>query len=117
MTQKQIEHVRECIRKGNMHAFYDWPPWVKIRHQVLILDKFECQRCKEHGIYRRATVAHHRMFVKKYPELALEIWYTDTDGTRKRNIISLCNECHEVIHGRKGSVKTKKKPLTVERWD
>lgn len=119
MTEEQLRHVKDCVRRNDMHAFYDWPPWGKIRRQVLALDKFECQRCKEHGRYERATVAHHQKFVRKYPELALDIWYVDATGKRQRNIISLCNECHEIIHGRgKNAFKNKKKkPLTVERWD
>lgn len=35
--------------------------------------------------------------------------------TKKRNLISLCHDCHEEVHGYRK--KEEKKPLTEERWD
>ena len=51
---------------------------------------------------------------EKHPEMALEIWY-EWHGVRKRNLISLCHDCHEAVHGYRKPEE--KKPLTEERWD
>ena len=56
----------------------------------------------------------HVNYVKKHPEMALEIWY-EWHGVRKRNLISLCHDCHEAVHGYRKPEE--KKPLTEERWD
>ncbi len=75
MTESDVAYVRQCIRDG-IHRFYTWSKWERVRRQVLEMDKYECQDCKDRGIYSRATTVHHNQYVKRYPELALEIWYT-----------------------------------------
>lgn len=112
MTESDIAFVRKCIRDG-IHQFYTWSKWLRVRNQVLEMDKHECQDCKAHGRYTRATTVHHNWFVKKHPELALEIWYIFR-GKKCRNLISLCRECHEARHGYRH--KNKGAPLTEERW-
>ena len=64
------------------------------------------------GIYTKATTVHHINHVKNRPDLALEI-YTNDGDTRRRNLVSLCRDCHEIRHGRKYSDRT---ALTAERW-
>lgn len=113
MTREQIEYVKKCI-KNNIHNFYIWGEWLKVRTIVLQMDKYECQDCKKKGKYTKATTVHHNQFLKKYPELALEIFY-QFGGKTYRNLISLCRDCHEVRHGFRK--KEEKKPLTEERWD
>ena len=85
-----------------------------LRQQVLALDKYECQVCKQRGKYTKATMVHHVNYVKKHPELALEIWY-EWGGRKQRNLLSLCHDCHEEVHGYRRPEE--KKPLTEERWD
>lgn len=53
-------------------------------------------------------------YVKKHPDMALEIWY-EWHGVRKRNLVSLCHDCHEAVHGYRKPEK--KETLTEERWD
>lgn len=113
MTKEQIEYVKNCINT-NVHNFYIWSEWQKVRTQVLLMDKFECQDCKKRGRYTKANTVHHHQFLKKYPELALEIFY-EFKGKRYRNLISLCHDCHEARHGYRK--KEEKKLLTEERWD
>ena len=113
MTKEQIAYVEKCI-STDVHSFYIWGEWLKVREDVLKLDKFECQDCKKKGKYTRATTVHHNQFLKKYPELALEIFY-EFAGNRYRNLVSLCHDCHEARHGYRK--KEGKKPLTEERWD
>lgn len=111
MTESEIAYVQQCI-KTDIHGFYTWSKWLRVRQQVLEIDKHECQDCKSHGRYTKATTVHHQQFVKNHPELALEIWYT-FQGKRYRNLVSLCHECHEARHGYR---RKKKELLTEERW-
>lgn len=113
MTQEQIDYVKKCIRE-DIHRFYVWGPWKKVRREVLQMDHGECQRCKAKKIYTKATTVHHVNYVKKHPDMALEIWY-EWHGVRKRNLVSLCHDCHEAVHGYRKPEK--KKTLTEERWD
>ena len=91
--------------------FYKTTEWEKLRLQVLKLDHYECQRCKsKYKRIKRARYVHHVNELKDRPDLALSIY--DEDG--KRNLISLCFNCHEEIHDRLKDYK--KEPLTKERW-
>lgn len=95
------------------NPFYDSPEWRRLRKEVLAADKFECQLCKEHGLYKRANHVHHVNYLEQHPELALEKLYTDSDGNVKRNLISLCHDCHEKMH----NYRAKPKPVLIpERW-
>lgn len=114
MTDKEISFVKICIQREDLHSFYNSQQWKQLRKQVLQLDRYECQLCKKHGKYTRATTVHHVNYVKKHPELALEIYYL-WQGKRKRNLLSLCHDCHEEVHGHRK--KSLAEPLTEERWD
>lgn len=114
MEDKEIAFVKECIRRGNLHSFYNSQQWKQTRRKVLQMDKYECQICKSHGRYTKATTVHHINYVKKHPELALEVEYS-WKGRRKRNLISLCHDCHEEVHGHRK--KSLAEPLTKERWE
>jgi len=105
--------VRELINKNNIHAFYTSNAWIKLRDQVLKEYKYECQRCKEKGFYKKATHVHHVQYVKKHPELALSRTYI-YQGKEYINLVPLCHHCHEEIHNYRQ--KEKKEPLTKERW-
>lgn len=113
MTEEDIQFVNQCIRDQDLHRFYDSPKWKRMRQQVLKMDKGECQLCRRRGRYTKATTVHHVNYVKKHPELALELYYT-WRGTQRRNLLSLCHDCHEEVHGYR---KKPKAPLTEERWD
>ncbi|WP_258880069.1 HNH endonuclease [Clostridium estertheticum] len=62
----------------------------------------ECQMCKDRGLVEPATMVHHIKLLRYHPELALE----------KDNLMSLCGECHWLIH----HPITIKKQLNEERW-
>lgn len=113
MTNKDIDFVKQAIH-NDIHTFYTSGKWKQLRAQVLAMDRYECQLCKSRGRYAKATTVHHVNYVKQHPELALEIWY-EWRGKRKRNLISLCHDCHEEVHGYRK--KDLDKPLlTEERW-
>lgn len=98
--------------KRSGDPFYTTYKWRKIRKEVLIEDKHECQDCKAKGWHTRAEHVHHEKPIEKYPELALEKYYTDGTG-RHRNLISLCEQCHMLRHDYQHKPK---EPLTEERW-
>lgn len=112
MTGKDIAFVRECL-KTNPHRFYVWGKWKRKRKEILELDHNECQVCKSRGKYTRANTVHHVKFLDRFPELALENYY-EFNGRQYRNLISVCHDCHEEIHGHRK--KEIKKPLTEEKW-
>ena len=109
-----MKDIKTLIKEDNLHAFYISTAWLKLRAEVLAEDKYECQMCKARGYYTRANHVHHVNYVKIHPELALSKHYNDDDGNIKRNLISLCHNCHEEIHGHRQ--KEKPEPLTKERW-
>ena len=105
--------INAISQQENIHRFYTWGKWKALREQVLKLDKYECQLCKKRGKYTKATTVHHVNYVKKHPDKALEIWYSFR-GEKRRNLISLCHDCHEEVHGYRK--QKKKEPMTEEKW-
>lgn len=101
--------MRGTNANKNLHAFYVSTAWRKLRKEVLEGDRYECQQCKARGYYRRATHVHHVLHYEKYPQYGLA---KAVNG--KRNLISLCFECHAEIHEYGQGKKTE--PLTTERW-
>ncbi len=97
------------------NPFYLSKEWRHLRQEVLSADKYECQHCKAKGKYTRATHVHHVNHLDKHPELALEKYYTDSSGNTKRNLISVCKDCHETVcHPER--LTHSKPPLNEERW-
>lgn len=94
MTDNQIEFVKKCISDNDVHRFYCRKEWLEIRKKVLKLDHYECQKCKNRGKYKKAVLVHHINHLKDKPNLALEIY----DNAGNRNLISLCQSCHEEEH-------------------
>lgn len=118
MTEKEKEYSIWCV-KNDVHKFYKWSRWEKVRAQVLKMDRYECQKCRERHRYKRADTVHHVNYLKDRPDLALEIWYRDSvSHCMKRNLVSLCHQCHEEAHGwRKSEKEDIKRVVTEERWD
>ena len=116
MTDSDKAYAARCARE-DPHAFYIWSKWLRVRREVLQTDKYECQRCKAlHHKYTRATTVHHVNHFKERPDLALEVWYRNpATHEQARNLISLCHDCHEEVHGYRKRKYTE--PLTEERWD
>lgn len=98
------------------NPFYLSPEWRKLRKEVLRDDKGECQVCKSKGKYKRAEIVHHEKHLDQFPELGLQKFYQDEQGNLKRNLISVCRECHETVCHPERLRKNSKEPLTEERW-
>ena len=116
MNQFDLEDLRKMIDAGDEHIFYCMHPWRTLRAYVLKLDRYECQRCKENGRYKRAVVVHHVKHLKDRPDLALSVFDPETGD---RQLISLCKQCHELEHPErlKENERCARDPVTVERWD
>lgn len=104
--------IRKFIAKGQIHKFYVSSEWRRLRKEVLADDKNECVICKSKGKYTRANHVHHVNYVRKHPELALSETYVDGNGNVKRNLISVCHECHETVCHPERLYKPKPEP-----WD
>lgn len=113
ITEQQI---RQWIADRNVLQFYVSYDWKKKREEVLALDKHECQKCKARGVYTRATIVHHVKHLRDRPDLALSIWHIQPDGTKVRQLVSLCDRCHEEEHPERLKQYRKQKPITEERW-
>lgn len=101
------EWIPELIAHDDIHAFYNTTAWKHLRRQVLEEQHHECQLCRAEGKMVPADTVHHVKEVKEHPELALD----------KNNLMCLCRECHEKIHGRDGfALLHKKKRWTDEKW-
>ena len=110
--------IRQLIKEDQIVKFYKSDDWVELRADVLREQHNECQRCLEVGRYTRAEMVHHVNEVRKVPRLALSRRYTDKDGNEQRNLLALCNKCHEIIHDRANTTtgKSAKRFSNIERW-
>ena len=108
MDIKILAWLNQCLTQGDEKRFYLSPMWRRKRKEVLAMDKHECQLHKQRGQYRKATMVHHVNQLKHRPDLGLSVW----DG-KERNLLSLCNDCHEEIHNHRQETK---EPVTVEWW-
>lgn len=115
MTPREIAFL---IEGGREHEFYCSTAWRRKRAEILRRDKYECQICKSRGKYRRAELVHHVNHLKDRPDLALADTYPGEDGQERRQLISVCKECHETVcHPERMKKESKKKFSTEERWD
>jgi len=115
LTEDEVgKWVQKLIDQDRLHDFYTSSLWLNLRKEVLEEYKHECLQCKSRGFYKKATHVHHVQYVRKHPRLALSKTYI-FQGKEYKNLISLCHNCHEEVHGYRA--RTKNKPLTKERWD
>ncbi|MDR3305949.1 MAG: HNH endonuclease [Clostridiales Family XIII bacterium] len=95
------------LEAGERTKFYLSRAWRRVRAEVLRIDHYECQRCKERGMYTKAAEVHHINKLTERKDLALSIF--DEEG--KRNLTSLCKTCHLEIDA------AQTEQLNEERWD
>lgn len=106
------ERIEGLVKTERLHDFYNSWDWKNLRRKILKAQNNECQLCKQKGRTRVATTVHHVKHVKDFPRLALSETFIDGSGEEKRNLLALCHDCHEEIHG----YRKKKKTINVERW-
>lgn len=93
--------IRGLISQGKLHLFYISAVWRRTRERALKQQHYECQRCKAKGRYERATVAHHKKYLRRRPDLALDL----------DNLEALCDQCHYEEHH-----KNNNKYADDEKW-
>jgi 5-methylcytosine-specific restriction endonuclease McrA len=93
------------------HRFYVSNAWQKLRARVLMADHYECQHCRAAGRYTPAVAVHHVNHVTDRPDLAL----SETDDSGGRNLVSLCDACHRLLHIAEAAAKHPEH-VTPERW-
>ena len=109
-------YIRRLIRTDEIAKFYLSDDWKELRQEVLDEHYNECQECLKKGNYTRADCVHHVNEVKKRPDLALSKFYTDQDGEQQKQLVPLCNTCHNIIHDKLGEWQNRGKFHNVERW-
>lgn len=83
-----MHEVREDNRESAASRGYDGR-WAKLRLRYLNRHPL-CERCMSQGSTTLAGVVHHKVPI--------------SDGGARldaRNLMAVCRECHEIIHGRK----------------
>lgn len=108
--------LRQLIRKDKLYLFYQTEEWKDLRAEVLEDLHHECQCCLAKGEYVRADCVHHVREVRQFPSLALSKWYVDEKGERHRNLLPLCNTCHNIIHDKLGKHRDAGRFTNEERW-
>lgn len=100
--------------------FYNSVEWKKIRSEQLQVDHFECQRCKHRGKYKdlpgtikytKASLVHHDFRFEQYPQYKLQRFVNG-----RRNLYSLCQNCHEIEHEEERGLVKKVEELNEEKW-
>ena len=99
--------IIKYIKQGREDKFYKSYSWQKKRMEIIERDHRECQRCRELGSFSKGEVVHHIKHLKEFPELGM-----DND-----NLITLCFNCHNVVHPEKGFVDGIKKEIHGEKWE
>lgn len=120
-TKDLVTWIEYLISINRLDKLYHSKYFKQVKREVLREQHYECQRCKELGKLtivrediKRSGVVHHVKYVREHPELALSKYYYDEFRNKQRQLIVLCNECHEIVHER--AYKREPKFLNEERW-
>lgn len=105
MSEAYLTWLKELIAEDNLSKFYLSKKWRRLSAKI-IREQKECQICKANHTYGKAEIVHHVNEVRKHPELALSE-YTDNG---ERNLIAVCQKCHNRIHFGSGRY------TNVEKW-
>ena len=108
--------IRQLITDNRLIVFYKSKEWIELRDEVMHDNHYECQECLKRGRYTRADCVHHVNEVRQRPDLALSKYYTDHEGNKQKNLIPLCNRCHNEVHDKLGNWQRKDKFTNEERW-
>lgn len=104
--------LKALIERDKLDQFYNSKRWKRVRAKVLVLDNYECQLCKGRGKHTRAVIVHHIKHLDERPDLALQVW----DGD-ERQLVSVCKNCHELLHPEQLRRIPRGEQVTAERWD
>ena len=109
-------YIRQLIADDQLEQFYLSEDWKELRLDVLQELHYECQECLKLGRYTRAICVHHINEVRNRPDLALSKYYINGEGKKQRQLVPLCNKCHNIVHDKLGNWQRKDKFINEERW-
>lgn len=109
-------YIRKLIAEDRVEEFYFTDDWKELRAEVLEELHNECQECLKLGKYTQADCVHHVNEVRQRPDLALSKTYTDNEGQQHRQLVPLCNTCHNIVHDKLGNWQRKDKFTNEEKW-
>ena len=112
ISGRQLQTVRDQIKRKRGVQFYQSPAWLRVRSTVLADAHNECAMCGARGRYARATMVHHVGLRRDQPELALAR-HSYSGGKVYAQRVPLCHDCHESAHARRDFRSV---PWTPERW-
>ena len=108
--------ILQLIADNRLILFYKSYEWMTLKDEVMEEHHHECQECLKRGRYTRADCVHHVNEVRIRPDLALSKFYTDSEGNKQKNLVPLCNTCHNIVHDKLGKWQRKDKFTNEERW-
>ncbi len=101
------EYIKAIDRYFAATEDYSWlyntPEWKRKRVVILKRDNYQCRECKRYGKVVQADTVHHAIPLQERPDLRLD----------SRNLISLCEGCHEKMHNKFDNTLSK---LGGEEW-
>ena len=77
------------------NTFYHQAAWKKVRRDYIKSVGGLCEDCMAKGIYTPATCVHH---IEELTDLTVT---NPEKAYGYANLMALCNQCHNVRHGRK----------------
>ena len=78
--------------KDFARPLYHSQQWKKCREQYLRKVGGLCECCLKQGIYRPATIVHHKIFITP------DNWRDPEISLNPANLMAVCRSCHEAIH-------------------
>ena len=92
---RDVEVYKEVIEKyfrsnKDYINFHNTRPWKNKRIVILKRDGYQCRECKRYGKVTEADTVHHVLPIEDRYDLRLD----------NRNLISLCEGCHERVHNK-----------------
>lgn len=109
-------YIKKLIAEDKIAEFYQSDDWKELRAEVLEECNNECQECLKLGRYTEADCVHHVNEVRIRPELALSKIYIDNAGQEQKQLVPLCNTCHNIVHDKLGNWQRKDKFTNEELW-
>ena len=111
-----VSEIKKLIKENNIAKFYNDRYWRRLSKQIIQEQHGECQYCRAKKKYSPAVLVHHVKELKKYPELAYSRFYIDEHGNSQRQLVALCQNCHEEQHPDRFHFRGRGKFRNEELW-
>lgn len=91
--QQEAKYYNKHVRDKQSARFYKSKEWKQTRQLVLSRDIYLCQSCLKQDRVVPADMVHHKIELKQDWNKRLDL----------NNLESMCNSCHNKVHGKRGS--------------